>query len=195
MTVYGLGDVAVQIVSFLLVPRLRPYLTPADYGVIGLLGGVEVVAKIVFRCGLDGSFMRFCYDCDDERGAAAAGEHDLLLPARGRRRRAARLLLAAAPSARRRDARQPRLHARAAAHAAQHVRDRLHVHPVPRAAHRAADARRSALLTFARSVRRSSLRLVARRRPALGRHRASYLADLLVTTAVMAGAAAAGSRR
>jgi len=33
-----------------------------------VLGGLEVVAKIVFRFGLDGSFMRFFYDAGDETG-------------------------------------------------------------------------------------------------------------------------------
>ena len=41
LAIYGIGDVAVQIVSFLLVPLYVRYLTPADYGVLGLLGGVE----------------------------------------------------------------------------------------------------------------------------------------------------------
>ena len=38
--------------------------TPADYGVIGILGSLEVVAKIVFRFGLDGAFMRLFYERD-----------------------------------------------------------------------------------------------------------------------------------
>ena len=61
--IYGLGDVATNIVSFLLLPLYARFLTPDDYGAIGLLLTVEVVAKIVFRCGLDASFMRFFYDC------------------------------------------------------------------------------------------------------------------------------------
>ena len=54
-TVYGLGDVATSIISFLLLPLYARFLTPADYGAIGLLLSVEVVAKIVFRLGLDGA--------------------------------------------------------------------------------------------------------------------------------------------
>jgi O-antigen/teichoic acid export membrane protein len=65
LALYGLGDVAVSIVSFLLLPLYVLYLTPEDYGVLALLGSVEVLAKIAFRLGLDGSFMRFYYDYDD----------------------------------------------------------------------------------------------------------------------------------
>jgi O-antigen/teichoic acid export membrane protein len=67
ITVYGLGDVAVSIVNFLLLGVYVLWFSAADYGVIGLLGGAEVIAKIAFRFGLDGSFMRFFYDCRDER--------------------------------------------------------------------------------------------------------------------------------
>ena len=66
LAVYGVGDVAIQIVSFLLVPVYVRYLSPADYGILGLLGGVEAAAKLFFRWGLDGSFMRFWYDCEDQ---------------------------------------------------------------------------------------------------------------------------------
>ena len=64
--IYGLGDVAVSLVNFLLLPLYVQYLTGWDYGILALLGAVEVVTKIVARWGLDGSFMRFFYDCDSE---------------------------------------------------------------------------------------------------------------------------------
>ena len=67
ITVYGLGDVAVSVVNFFLLPVYVVFFSTADYGAIGVLGSIEVVAKIVFRFGLDGSFMRFFYDCRDER--------------------------------------------------------------------------------------------------------------------------------
>jgi O-antigen/teichoic acid export membrane protein len=65
--IYGLGDVAVSLVNFLLLPLYVEYLTEWDYGVLALLGAVEVITKIVARWGLDGAFMRFFYDCDGER--------------------------------------------------------------------------------------------------------------------------------
>jgi O-antigen/teichoic acid export membrane protein len=65
--IYGLGDVGVSIVNFLLLPLYVTYLTDRDYGILGLLGAVEVITKIVARWGLDGSFMRFFYDCETAR--------------------------------------------------------------------------------------------------------------------------------
>jgi O-antigen/teichoic acid export membrane protein len=67
LAIYGLGDVAISVVNFLLLPLYVLYLTQDDYGVLALLGSVEVAAKILFRLGLDGSFMRLFYDCDDDR--------------------------------------------------------------------------------------------------------------------------------
>lgn len=66
LVIYGLGDAATSLVSFLLLPIYVRYLTPVDYGVIGLLLTVEVVAKIGFRWGVDASFMRLYYDCPDQ---------------------------------------------------------------------------------------------------------------------------------
>jgi O-antigen/teichoic acid export membrane protein len=64
ITVYGLGDVAVSLVNFALLGLYVKFFDATDYGVIGMLGGLEVIAKIVFRFGLDGSFMRLFYDDD-----------------------------------------------------------------------------------------------------------------------------------
>lgn len=66
ITVYGLGDVAISIVNFVLLSVYVTYFSAGDYGAISILGGIEVVAKIVFRFGLDGSFMRFFYDAEDQ---------------------------------------------------------------------------------------------------------------------------------
>ena len=74
VTIYGLGDVAVSLINFFLLGLYVKFFSPEDYGVIGILGAVEVIAKIVFRFGLDGSFMRFFYDSDrpeDRRRLAA----------------------------------------------------------------------------------------------------------------------------
>ena len=68
LAIYGAGDVAVSAVNLLLLPIYVRYLSEHDYGVLGLLGAVEVVAKIFFRWGLDGSFMRLFYEHDDVRG-------------------------------------------------------------------------------------------------------------------------------
>jgi O-antigen/teichoic acid export membrane protein len=67
LTIYGIGDVAVSAVNFFLLPIYVLYLSETDYGVLAQLGATEVIAKILFRCGLDGSFMRFYYDYQQEQ--------------------------------------------------------------------------------------------------------------------------------
>jgi O-antigen/teichoic acid export membrane protein len=65
LTVYGMGDVAVQLASFLLLPVYTIVLSPTDYGAIALLLIVEQVVRVVNRWGIDASFMRFYFDCPD----------------------------------------------------------------------------------------------------------------------------------
>jgi O-antigen/teichoic acid export membrane protein len=66
LAIYGAGDVAIQALNFLLLPFYVRYLTQADYGVLALLASVEATVKLFFRWGVDGAFMRFWYDCEDE---------------------------------------------------------------------------------------------------------------------------------
>ncbi len=66
LAVYGAGDVATQAISFLLLPVYVRFLSPGDYGVLALLLMVEMLAKILFRWGVDSSFMRMYYDCPDQ---------------------------------------------------------------------------------------------------------------------------------
>lgn len=80
LLVYGVGDVATQIVSFLLLPLYVRYLSPADYGVLALLLTTEVVWKILFRWGLDGAFMRLYYECPEpEERRRLASTHAVFL--------------------------------------------------------------------------------------------------------------------
>jgi len=65
LTVYGVGDVAVQLASLLLLPVYVRVLSPSEYGAIALLLIVEQVMRVVYRWGVDASFMRFYYDCSD----------------------------------------------------------------------------------------------------------------------------------
>ena len=67
VAVYGMGDVATHIVSLLLVPFFTRRLDPFDYGVWNMLLTASLVAKIIFRWGVDASFMRFFYDCEDDK--------------------------------------------------------------------------------------------------------------------------------
>ena len=46
LAIYGLGDAATSIVSFLLLPIYVRYLTPEDYGVLNLLLTVAVVSPL-----------------------------------------------------------------------------------------------------------------------------------------------------
>jgi O-antigen/teichoic acid export membrane protein len=67
LTVYGLGDVAVQLASFLLLPLYTIILSTTEMGAIALLLIVEQVMRVVNRWGVDASFMRFYFDCADDR--------------------------------------------------------------------------------------------------------------------------------
>ena len=66
LAIYGVGDVAIHVVNFLLLSVYVGYLSPTDYGVLALLGSVEAVTKLFFRWGLDGAFMRYWYDWEDQ---------------------------------------------------------------------------------------------------------------------------------
>jgi O-antigen/teichoic acid export membrane protein len=66
LAIYGLGDIATSLIGFLLLPIYTDYLSQTAFGVLALIGVVEAVAKIVFRWGLDGSFMRYYYECPDQ---------------------------------------------------------------------------------------------------------------------------------
>ncbi len=61
VVIYGAGDAALALVSFLLLPVYVKggYLTEADYGALALLLALETFAKVLCRFGLDGAFMRF----------------------------------------------------------------------------------------------------------------------------------------
>lgn len=65
--IYGMGSVATNVVSLLLLPIFTRYLTPSDYGVITMLLTIEAAAQVLFRWGVDTAFMRLYYDCADQR--------------------------------------------------------------------------------------------------------------------------------
>ncbi len=68
VVIYGAGDAALAVVSFLLLPIYVKggYLTEADYGALALIIAVETFAKVLCRFGLDGAFMRFYHDVSSE---------------------------------------------------------------------------------------------------------------------------------
>jgi O-antigen/teichoic acid export membrane protein len=64
--IYGAADVFTNVVNFLLVPVYTKYLSPTDYGTLGILLLFSTVAKVVFRMGLDAGFLRVYYDQPSE---------------------------------------------------------------------------------------------------------------------------------
>lgn len=73
VAIYGAGDVAVTAVGFLLLPLYLHVLTLDDYGALAWLLGIEALSKLVFRFGLDGAFMRFYLDCEDDAARRCLG--------------------------------------------------------------------------------------------------------------------------
>ena len=67
LAAYGTADVAVLAVNFLLLPVYTRVLSTREYGAFALLLVCEAFVKPVFRWGLDASFLRFYYDCRDDR--------------------------------------------------------------------------------------------------------------------------------
>ena len=63
---YGTADVMALAVNFLLLPIYTRVLSPHDYGALALLLVCEAFLKVIYRWGLDTSFLRFYYDCHTE---------------------------------------------------------------------------------------------------------------------------------
>ena len=70
VAIYGVGDAIAAVVNFVLLGVYVKFdiLTKDDYGALALIISVEAFAKVAFRWGLDGAFMRLYYD--REEGAA-----------------------------------------------------------------------------------------------------------------------------
>jgi O-antigen/teichoic acid export membrane protein len=66
LTVYGLGDVATSVISFLLLPLYTRYLTPADYGAAEVMFASVVSISIIVRLGLIEAVLRFYYKDDED---------------------------------------------------------------------------------------------------------------------------------
>lgn len=71
--VYGSGEAMLLGVNFLLLPVFTRILTPADYGVLGLLLALRAFLRPLNQLGLDESFLRFHYDCDNDRERTLTG--------------------------------------------------------------------------------------------------------------------------
>ena len=65
-SIYGLGTVVSQIVSFLLLPLYTRYLTPEDYGVLQTVEITDKIIGIVVTIGIARALSRFFYESDAE---------------------------------------------------------------------------------------------------------------------------------
>ncbi len=61
-SVYGLGSVIGQVLSFFLLPLYTRYLTPADYGVMALVDVARGLIGLVISLGLVNALARFYYE-------------------------------------------------------------------------------------------------------------------------------------
>jgi O-antigen/teichoic acid export membrane protein len=59
---YGLGSILPQVVSFLLLPVYTSYLSPADYGMLELVGAFGTILAVMMRFGIPGAVTRFYFD-------------------------------------------------------------------------------------------------------------------------------------
>ena len=69
--IYGLGSVANQALSFLLLPLYTQYLSPADYGTLALLGAAGGVLGLIVNAGVQSGLTRIFFDYENEDDRAA----------------------------------------------------------------------------------------------------------------------------
>lgn len=69
--VYGLGNSGTRAIGFFLIPVYTRYLTPADYGVLALVGMLDQILFIVMNMGQSTALFRtyFAYDKPGDRNA------------------------------------------------------------------------------------------------------------------------------
>ena len=60
--VYGIGNVALKVIGFLLIPLYTRHLTTEDYGIMGITATVIAILGIIFPLSLHGALMKFYYD-------------------------------------------------------------------------------------------------------------------------------------
>jgi len=70
-TIYAIGTLSRQLVGFLMLPVYTRYMTPADYGVIGLLAFTLSLMEPLFGARLAEAIPKFYYEQKDDRGRAA----------------------------------------------------------------------------------------------------------------------------
>jgi len=65
--IYGSGHIFTKIVGFFLIPIYTRFLTPADYGILSIVGVIGSILFMVLSMGLKGAVTRFYYDYRDNK--------------------------------------------------------------------------------------------------------------------------------
>jgi len=65
-TIYAIGNVSRQLVGFLMLPLYTHYLTPADYGVVGLLTFALALLEPFFGARLGDAMLKFYYEATED---------------------------------------------------------------------------------------------------------------------------------
>src|SRR3954469_112326 len=69
--VYGSGYVTMAIVSFVLVPVYTRFMSPSEYGLLGLMLVLYGLMSAVYDLGFTNSVGRFFFDSDGDDGGAS----------------------------------------------------------------------------------------------------------------------------
>jgi O-antigen/teichoic acid export membrane protein len=64
-SIYVLGTMLQRALSFLLIPLYTRYLTPSDYGIVGLAVAVSGILSMVIGLGIYGAITRYYYEYHD----------------------------------------------------------------------------------------------------------------------------------
>tara|TARA_Y100001980_G_C14556582_1_gene348713 strand:+ start:1827 stop:3290 length:1464 start_codon:yes stop_codon:yes gene_type:complete len=65
--VYGITDILLKGINFLLLPVYTIYLTTTDYGILAIVTSITALLTIIFRFGLSRSTVRFYFKYKDSR--------------------------------------------------------------------------------------------------------------------------------
>lgn len=68
---YAIGNIARRVVGFAMLPIYTRFLTPADYGVVGLLAFALALFEPLFGARLGWAIPKFYFDAQDSRGRRA----------------------------------------------------------------------------------------------------------------------------
>ena len=63
--VYGIGNVALKVIGFLLIPLYTRHLTTEDYGIMGVTSTILAILGIILPLSLHGALMKFFFTTED----------------------------------------------------------------------------------------------------------------------------------